>query len=220
MIGRTCNNLAMRSENHTNDRQSGRTFIETARRAQIVESTIEVLAEYGHGKASLALIAQRAGISKGVISYYFNGKADLLEQVEREVSQAMEAAITPLIEAEITAAGMLSTFIRSTLEYMRDNRSHLLALIEIFFMKSHGDRRPEYEAFEYEPVLAGLEQILQAGQQTGEFGSFNTRVMAVALWGSIDATFTQWAAFPDLDLDMHIRELCELYQRATRRVDH
>lgn len=53
-------------ENLTNDRSPARTLIETVRRAQIVNHTIEVLADVGFGKASLALIAQRAGISKVV----------------------------------------------------------------------------------------------------------------------------------------------------------
>lgn len=214
---RSCNNLSMRSENHTSDRATERTFIETIRRAQIVEHTIEVLADVGFGKASLALIAQRAGISKGVISYHFNGKADLIDQVERDVVQAMEAAIGPRVSAEDTASGMLRTFIVANLEYMRDHRSHLLAIVEIFFMRTHSqDRRPDYEAFGYEPVFDALERILESGQLNGEFREFNTRVMAVAVWAAVEGVFTQWAAFPDLQLDAHTAELVELFDRATR----
>ncbi len=55
-------------------------FIEKARRAQIMECAIETLAEVGYVKASLGQIAKRAKISKGVISYYFTNKEELLEQ--------------------------------------------------------------------------------------------------------------------------------------------
>jgi TetR/AcrR family transcriptional regulator, fatty acid metabolism regulator protein len=207
----------MRSENLTNDRSPERTFIETVRRAQIVNHTIEVLAEVGYGKASLALIAQRAGISKGVISYHFNGKAELIDQVEQEVTRAMEAAVSPRVNVEDTASGMLRTFIEANLEYMRDHRSHLLAIIEIFFMRTRSqDRRPDYEAFEYEPVFEALERIFEFGQQNGEFREFNTRVMAVAVWAAVEGVFTQWAAYPDLQLDAHTTELVDLFDRATR----
>jgi TetR/AcrR family transcriptional regulator, fatty acid metabolism regulator protein len=207
----------MKSDNETHEQIPERTFIEQARRAQIVEHTIDVLAEYGHGKASLALIARHAGISKGVISYHFNGKADLLDQVEIEVARSIEAAIAPQVEKQETARDMLFTFIRANLEYMRDHRSQLLAIIEIFYMRASGeDRRPTYEAFEYEPVFEVLEEILRYGQETGEFGAFNTRVMSVAIWAGVEGMFTQWAAHPDLDLNEHTTELIALYDRATR----
>jgi TetR/AcrR family fatty acid metabolism transcriptional regulator len=57
------------------------TFTETARRAQILRCAIEAIAESGYGRASLAEIARRAGVSKGVVSYYFASKDELLAQV-------------------------------------------------------------------------------------------------------------------------------------------
>ena len=77
----------MRSENHTNDRSQERTFIETVRRAQIVEHTIEVLAEHGHGKASLALIAQRAGIELKI--------AAKVDAVDEEYFETAKTALRP-----------------------------------------------------------------------------------------------------------------------------
>ncbi|MEV7908062.1 TetR family transcriptional regulator, partial [Streptomyces anulatus] len=50
--------------------QNTKSFIERARRAQIIASAIEVIAEHGFANASLARIAKHAGISKGVISYH------------------------------------------------------------------------------------------------------------------------------------------------------
>ncbi len=45
-----------------------RTFIETARRAQIVVAAIDTIAEFGYAGASFAHIAERLGISRGLIS--------------------------------------------------------------------------------------------------------------------------------------------------------
>src|SRR6202453_4771003 len=47
-----------------------RTFIETARRAQIVAAAIDTIAELGYAQASFARIADRVGISRGLISYH------------------------------------------------------------------------------------------------------------------------------------------------------
>jgi TetR/AcrR family fatty acid metabolism transcriptional regulator len=53
-----------------------RTFIETARRAQIAASAIDTIADVGFAGASFARIAERVGISGGLISYHFAGKHD------------------------------------------------------------------------------------------------------------------------------------------------
>jgi AcrR family transcriptional regulator len=63
-------------------KQKERTFIETARRAQIVDTAIDLLAEHGYPDTSCAKIAKRAGLSStGMISYYFAGKDDLIREV-------------------------------------------------------------------------------------------------------------------------------------------
>ena len=51
-------------------------FIEKARRTQIIECAIETIAEVGYAQASLGQIAKRAQISKGVISYHFANKGN------------------------------------------------------------------------------------------------------------------------------------------------
>ena len=61
------------------------TFIEEARRRQIVETGIQTIASQGFSHASLAEIARKAGISKGVISYHFAGKEALVDEILRSL---------------------------------------------------------------------------------------------------------------------------------------
>ncbi|HEX5408105.1 MAG TPA: helix-turn-helix domain-containing protein, partial [Pseudonocardiaceae bacterium] len=65
----------------SNNEPSGRTFADEARRKQLVECAIEVIAEQGFAQASLARIAQRAGVAKSVVLYHFANKDELVEQV-------------------------------------------------------------------------------------------------------------------------------------------
>src|SRR5579863_3120226 len=88
-----------------------RTFIETARRQQIVAAAIDTIAEVGFAQASLARIAERIGISKGVISYHFAGKDDLIRQVAIEIVEAARAYIIPRLVAESTGPATLRAYI-------------------------------------------------------------------------------------------------------------
>src|SRR5207248_10108944 len=52
---------------------------EEARRVQLIEVTIDSLAEVGYVGTTLAEIARRAGVSPGLVSHYFGDKDGLLE---------------------------------------------------------------------------------------------------------------------------------------------
>ena len=65
-----------------------RTFVDVARRAQLVECAIDAIADVGYRKASLAEIARRAGITKGAIFYHFANREELIEAVFAHVMTA------------------------------------------------------------------------------------------------------------------------------------
>jgi len=197
--------------------QKTRSFIEEARRAQIVASAVEVMAEVGFAQASLARIAQHAGISKGVISYHFAGKHELMEEVVTRVYAGMTDHMMAKIAGVETATGLLRTQILSVAEHMRGHRAQLLALGEIFANLRDAEGRPRYGIKASEGLYQALEQIYQLGQRTGEFRSFDVRVMAVAHSSAVDSMFAYWAAYPDHDLDAHARELADLFERAAKK---
>src|SRR5260370_42170165 len=98
--------------------QGSRSFIETARRAQLVECAIDAIAELGYTNASMAEIAKRAGVSKGAISYHFAGQRELIEQVVNTVVEKASAAMLPRLSSQHAAAGMMRAYIESTLGFI------------------------------------------------------------------------------------------------------
>lgn len=51
-----------------------------ARRAQLIEATIEVLAERGFARMTLSDVARRAGLSHGLVNFHFESKELLLAE--------------------------------------------------------------------------------------------------------------------------------------------
>jgi TetR/AcrR family transcriptional regulator, fatty acid metabolism regulator protein len=205
----------MRSETKSSGRRS-QTFIEAARRAQIVTAAIDTIAGLGYGQASLARIAERAGTSKGVICYHFAGKDDLIRQAGAEVLARGEAYLLPRVLAESSGAGALRAYLESNLAFMLEYRNHVLAFVEIF-LNARGDvGGPLVDGSALDALVTALEQLLSRFQAAGEFrADFDPRVMAVAIRGAIDAVGRQLAVDPDLDLDGYGRELARLFDRAT-----
>ncbi len=205
----------MRTKNKI-DGQNRPTFTEAARRAQLIECAIETIATLGYAQASLAQIAKRAGISKGIIIYYFSSKEALVEQIVTEIYTAAVQAVSPQITAQPTAQLRLQAYIRSAVDYIGTHRMPMVALLEIALNFRTADGKLRYRGTE-EWVLTALEALLRQGQEEGEFRAFDLRVMAVTIRRAIDAVAPLLAAHPTLDTDSYARELVTLFDRATRK---
>ena len=198
----------MRSKSDPAGREAGRTFTETARRAQIVAAAIDTIAGLGYGQASLARIAATAGTSKGVIIYHFGGKDELIRELAAELVAHGVAYMQPRIDAAPDGAGKLRAYIESNLAFMRDNRNHVVAIVEIALNARAADGSRLYDFSVQDAGVAALQQLLAYYQGTGEFRpGFDPHVMAMAIRAAINAVPAQLARDPALDISHHAHEL-------------
>ena len=76
----------MNSQSTTSTDSSGEPIEET-RRGQLIEVTIDSLAEVGYVGTTLAQIASRAGVSTGLVAHYFGDKDGLLDAAFRSLAR-------------------------------------------------------------------------------------------------------------------------------------
>ena len=70
-----------------------RPSVEPERRGQLVAAAARVIARSGYDAATVRDVAREAGVSTGVIAYYFEGKDDLFAHVLRAASRAFRARL-------------------------------------------------------------------------------------------------------------------------------
>ena len=144
-----------------------RSFGETARRAQIVDCAIDTIAEVGFAKASVDQIAKRVGVSKGVITYHFPSKEEIVDAIIEKVMAAGRTYMEPRIMAETSAAGRLRAYIESGLEFIDAYRQSLIALVEIAMSARRADGSLVIGPESLARRAADLERLLRAGQRSG-----------------------------------------------------
>ena len=210
----SCYYLLMRAGKKPVER-SRQTFTEAARRTQIVDAAIDTIAEVGYARASFALIAKRAGLSStGLISYHFASKDDLIEQVVTTIISLMGQFMAQRMEHQSSAAGALRTYIHATAAFIGTHRAQMKALLDIFLNGGlHYDETTELV------VVSPVEEILRRGQQSGEFRTFDTRVMAVLIQRAVDGLPFLLATYPDVDVEAYAREVVTIFDLATRRTE-
>jgi AcrR family transcriptional regulator len=193
--------------------EDSRSFVSNARRAQIVEAAIETLAEVGYAHTSLTRIAARLGISKGVISYHFAGKDDLIAEIVSQVLQRAWADIQPRIEAQTTGPEMLRAYIESHFEFMRDNPKQLSAVVEIVRATIAGAKSPF--TGDRDGAVHMLAELLTRFQAAGDLrADFDPNAMAIAIRAVIDAAPGRLAD-PAFDIDQYARDAVTSFDRAT-----
>lgn len=205
----------MRSKTQPSRREFS--FIEQARRQQIIEAVIAGVAEEGYAGASIAKVAQRAKISKSVVLYYFEGKDELIETAVHQIYHEIWDVLRPRLAAETTARGQLRVYIEAEFAFLEKHRPRLLTISAI--LNNHRDEdgalylREEAE----QANLKTLGGMLEQGQRNGEFRSFAVRPMAATLMHAINGALGQWAADPNLSLSEYAQEIVTIFDLATQR---
>jgi AcrR family transcriptional regulator len=200
-------------------RREKQSFIEEARRKQIVGAAIETIASEGYVNSSLAEIAKYADISKGVILYHFDDKDELIDET-------IDTILTDsylYIKAQLASAGdsmreRLITYITASFDYMAANRPQFIAMVDLWGSFSSFERKKQHNSRAYDPCRRHLMNILEPGQKAGVFGAFPARTLASIIQASIDGIMLQWVFDPDsVDFEECKQEIIRIFDVYTRR---
>ena len=162
-----------------------RRFGEDERRGQIIRGCVEVLACEGYRNASLARIAQAAGVSKGLVSHYFSDKETLMEQTA--------IATVAYLRAEVASAIDLTAEVPDVINAAVHYASQLRRAIPASCARSI--RSPPTSVARTAPRdsicaprghLQGPRATLPARPAGGSLRDFDTRVMAVTYQGAVE----------------------------------
>jgi betaine-aldehyde dehydrogenase len=88
---------------------------EDLRRRQLIEATVDTMAEEGFAATTLAAIGQKAGVSPGLIAHYFADKDGLLEATLRSLAARLALGLSRRLGAARTARERVQAVIDTTL---------------------------------------------------------------------------------------------------------
>lgn len=180
------------------------------RRAQILRGCVQVLAEHGYEAASLARIAARAGVSKGLVSHYFADRDTLMYEVAVDGLTRLRTQIADRIDLTAPVPTVLHDAIHQAARLSRTNPDDLRAAAQVIANLRRPDGSPRLDVTAYEETYLAQEGLLRRGQAEGTLRAFDTRVMAVTYQGAIDTMISYLTAHPDVDPDSYADQLSDV----------
>lgn len=208
-----------------------------ARRAQIIDATIETVAELGFARTTFARIADRGGLSSTrLISYHFAGKADLMQAVIGDVYRSINEFLIGRMEAEPatrpiqqppdlpaqpppeSASAEVSAYITGVVRYLDGHRTRMRAFQSIVAALHDEAKNPAVvQADPHGAVMSYVQDILRRGQHSGEFRAFDPLVVATMIQRPLEALPLLLESRPELDLEAYAAELVTAVGLATRQ---
>lgn len=167
------------------------TFTQRLRRAQIIEKTVELVAEKGYAGVSLSGIAERAGITKPAVLYHFSSKTAVVDAAYEHVLHELVERVGAAVEAAPAADGP-AYYAGSMIEHLSVNRHHARMIIEAL---SNSDAESGTAA-RWKP----LAQLVQAARSArGLVPDPDSRTTALIIGGAIDSIVAEKLQDPGYD---------------------
>lgn len=191
-------------------RAARRRLSEEERRAQILRATIQVVAHHGFEAATASLIAERAGVSKGLIWHYFAGKNDLMKQTVMETVRLIRDEVAAAADPSTPVPDTIRTYIRTVASVRRARPDEFRGMDRIVRRLEEPDGSPAFSLHDYEELYQGQQALFQRGQAEGNFRDLDTRVMAITYQAAVDAMLSYFDSHPDTDVDQYADALADI----------
>jgi AcrR family transcriptional regulator len=169
-----------------------------------------VVARRGYQHASLAEIAETAGVSKGLIWHYFTDGDDLLVQTARTTLIRLRQAVAADLDLEAPVPAVIRSAISRAAQLPSTHPDELAAMNAIVYNLRRPDGSARLDLAEYDETYTQQEALFLRGQQEGTLRAFDPRLMAVTYQGAVDTMLTYLQAHPHTDGADYAHSLADL----------
>lgn len=174
-------------------------------KARILRAATELIGEQGWGGVTTRSVAERAGVLHGVVSYHFDGKADLLRQAA--VLGAIECLAEPV--EILFAAPSVPAGLRALARWLAGGPTSLSELALLAETMLAAQRDPELARLTA-GLLADFRSVL--AERLGETDVAATDAMLLA--ATLDGLILHRVLDPDLDPVPTLDRLADLMEHA------
>lgn len=200
-------------------RSAAQRSLRDLRRTQIVAAARALVAEGGLEGLTIGALEERLGFSRGVITYHFDDKDEIVEEVLRSAVEDIDADTASEVAAAKSFDDKLRAVLRTKLRGFSANREAGRILLS-FWGRLWSDKRARRVNTElFARYRAQSKSLIEAGQSAGVFArDADAAALGALLVGTVIGLATQ-AAIEEgaFDLDAALDEAARSFAARLRR---
>jgi AcrR family transcriptional regulator len=158
----------------------------------LVRSAYQVITRQGSHRLSLQDVADQAGVSKGMVLYYFKSKENLFLVTMRWALQRTETRIRQRIAGATDPDQVIAALVDAVFIGPEQNRAFYLLYLDLI---EHAARVPSFgqlATMAFEIVNGLYEEVIRDGVARGGLRVEDPAAAAAAMRALIDGTFLSW----------------------------
>ena len=162
------------------------------RREQIVRATIRCLAREGYARLTLKKVAREAGVSQGILHYYFADKRAILVATLAAVSRDLDRRVAAAqARGPRDPAARLRALVRACLEVAAGRPEFWVVFLEFWGEMTHDRRLRRVNADVYARTRRLLGRLIADGVRSGRFRAVEPGRAAAVVLGLVDGVSLQ-----------------------------
>ncbi|HSV98448.1 MAG TPA: TetR/AcrR family transcriptional regulator [Spirochaetota bacterium] len=166
--------------------------ISVMRRAQLTKATYKVVSRKGYYNFTIKDIAKEAGLSAGLVHYYFKDKQDLLLNLLKEINQNIRDYLNKEFQNCVTPLEKLMAYIDQAFGLVEKEKEYFYVLIDFWTQVNHNNRMRAANIKLFKSYRDECAAILHEGLEDGLFIEMDVMYTATLIISLIQGTIIQY----------------------------
>jgi TetR/AcrR family fatty acid metabolism transcriptional regulator len=162
------------------------------RKEQIVKATVECITKHGYHNFSMQDVAKTAGVSKGIIHYYFLNKDDLMMSVLDKVAGDIERVLGEEMSTVTDPARRMEIFIEVCFDIVKNTKEYYQVNMDFWTQINQKQEIRKVIANHYSKFREAAARVITDGINKGAFRKVDANAYASLVIAMIDGVSLQW----------------------------
>ena len=162
------------------------------RKEQIVRATVECITKHGYHNFSMQDVARTAGVSKGIIHYYFLNKDELMMCVLDKVAGDIERVLGEEMSSISDPWRRLEIFIEVCFDIVRNTKEYYQVNMDFWTQINQKEEIRKVIAAHYAKFREAAARVIQDGVDKNAFRKVDASAYASFVIAVIDGLSLQW----------------------------
>jgi TetR/AcrR family transcriptional regulator, fatty acid metabolism regulator protein len=183
------------------------------RRNQLTRAAYKIVGQKGYYDFTVRDIAREAGLSTGLVHYYFKNKEDLLLNLLKEINKNMLVILIRSISKADDPREKLTIFMTQAFDLVENEKDYFYIIIDFWTQVNKNDRMKRANIKLFKSYRDEISKILNEGIERGVFMKMDVDYTAAVIISIIQGLIIQYV------IDNNAFDYKEFSKRAMKHIN-